>query len=142
MQKYSCQLEKTFGIEANHIGGLCKGIYCVRIESGGILKHEYHEKCKKCYRFVYRRCYRISITMLCMMFFLFFCLVSSTPQGSMRRQLFIRDGINSAFTSMINRVDSNEDSKESYLVFTEQGKETWHVESLHFVCFAYPDDEE
>lgn len=46
MQKYSCQLEKTFGIEANHIGGLCKGIYCVRIESGGILKHEYHEKCK------------------------------------------------------------------------------------------------
>lgn len=141
MRRFSCQLEKEVGIKAKHIAGGCKGIYCIQaINRGeGTLKHEYHQECKKCYRFIHYRYYRISATILCMIFFLLNVLICCTPQGAIRRRLFIRDGIDIAFTSVIEKTDSNGE-KESYLVYIECGKERWNVECPHLVCFAFQDN--
>lgn len=142
MRNFTSLLEKNRGIKAKHNVGKCRGIYYVQSITGDgkTLKHEYYYECKKCNRFKFNRFYRVSITILCMIFFLFFTLVFSTPQGAIRRRLFIRDGIDSAFTSEINKMASNGINKESYIVFTESGKEIWRVESLNFVCFAFTDN--
>lgn len=140
MQRFTCQLEKNIGIKADHIVGGCKGMYSIQVITGdGIVKHEYHQECKKCNRFIYRKFYRVSAVILCAVFFLFYSLVFGTPQGAIRSRLFIRYGIDSAITSEIDKVNPDEKDKESYIVYTEYGKEIWNVERLHLVCFAYPD---
>lgn len=136
-----CKVEKEANKKACKVLGFCTGLPrehrlfidgCDRSAE----KIPYGE-CIRCKKYLYRKVHIIIFNIIILCFLLLCILIMCTPQGAIKRKLFVQSGANIAFISEIEKVEDAEGiGSGSYLVTVKGNQREWKVFSYGNIYFA------
>lgn len=138
----TCEIEKKTNHKADKILGFCKGIpysYTHSYADGrSYAKMELYSKCMLCNKCLERKVYSVFFESAFIIILLLFTLIFATPQGAIKRQLLIQEGIFEAITSTIEKEDiaNSKPMSEYYSVMVNDREKKWRVDYFSHACVA------
>lgn len=142
-----CKLERKLGWQAKKRFMFCQGLHSsIKIfhegNSSQITMEPYGE-CTECRRYLYRKCYVNCAQIVVICACLLLILVLGTPEGAIRRNLFVQEGIQEAVSGRIEKVtDEKGGTKKNHYNVTVNGEQQeWEVICLQYSCFARRQEE-
>lgn len=137
--KYVCELERYAGVRAHKKLMCCEGLY---IGTGIPFYDEYYgykqcAECKECKRYLYRKQYVNLFYAVAGSLSILTMLILGTPQGAIRRNLFFHEGVQEAFCSNVERIESEDNTRNlHYCVIVNGERQEWEVICLQTACIA------